>query len=153
MAITPLPALRIADIFMKDGHSAKLNENSFFRFLSYDLLYLQFTGDTAEWVSPTKKKIIQIYREYAKLAETSELWLWLVIFWVMVDFVFKIHRKIDQVWVQKRLYFEQNFNEKLFIHLAKTLKFWWETSPTTPSTGVAALDPACFWIEDSSLTG
>ena len=91
------PPLRIAHIFMKDVHSAKLNEESIFRFLSNGWLYLQFTGDTAEWVSAEWVSFVS--------TETNEkLFLCFFIFWVMVDFVLKMNRKIYQLWAQNQPY-------------------------------------------------
>ena len=89
-------------------------------------------------------------------------------FWVMVDFLLKIHRKIDQFWVQKWQYLKNWRSENLFyirfstfrifhvikstfpifknvvhefIHLTKKSFFWWGSSPPTRSSGGAPLWP------------
>ena len=77
-------------------------ENQFFDFFSsYDWSYLQFYSDTSDFssVSPIKKKIVQ---KWSKLQEICAM-CWnegkiifpIFSFWVMVDFVLKIQRELD----------------------------------------------------------
>ena len=61
------------------------------------------------------------------------------------------------VWFLSFLRFDQFCILPLwYIHdFTEILKIiiWWEASAPSPPTGPAPLDPACFWIEDPSLTG
>ena len=69
-------------------------------FLSYGWLYLKFTGDTPRFssVSPIKNKIVQkwsnLQKSYTMSWNDWKINFPIYIFWVMVDFILKIHRKM-----------------------------------------------------------
>ena len=67
----PTAPLIFAPIFMKDAHSAELNEKSFFLFLFFWLWLIVFTiyGEKSS-LSPTKKKVV---RKLPNLQESCAL--------------------------------------------------------------------------------
>ena len=77
----PHSLLRSGHIYMKDGHSAEPNENSYFYFLSYGWLYLQFTATQEVCQRPNKMlfKSDQIYRKDAFLVH-SRFCIWLILY-------------------------------------------------------------------------
>ena len=78
-----------------------------FRVMTYIIYNLRVTHRDFQVCHQLKKKSFkssQIYRKEAQWVDERKIYFAIFIFWVMVDFVLKIDRKIDQFWVQKRPY-------------------------------------------------
>ena len=114
---------------MIDAHSAESNEKSilrFFWFLFFELWLIVFTiyrwhTGIFKCVTNPKKKSFKsgwIQKKDAQWVETIETsifrFMQFLIFWVMLDFVLKIQRKIDQFWLQKRPYLKNYKSENYF---------------------------------------